>query len=168
MQNRTMRAAVSTRRGAALRELFMTWRTFTEIDRASEDVARLHADCRALKAVEACAMDHCLSLETAARRCAPGSLPSPGSLSLDLPVDDGIERHPGLERIAAAQGVDQWPVDVREGGDRVGIVQGNVVEQHHLHEVRHVIAGRTAGGGLRAVRIEIAELQTELRVALRR
>src|SRR5271165_5807308 len=36
MQNRTLRAAVSTRGGSALRELCMTWRTFMEIDRAMQ------------------------------------------------------------------------------------------------------------------------------------
>src|SRR5882724_12062924 len=45
-------------------------------------------------------------------------------------------------------------------------MEGHVIQYHHLHQVRNVIAGGTAGRIDRAIGIEAADLEAQLRVAL--
>src|SRR5580698_1136007 len=55
MQNRTMRAAVSTRQPAASRQFCMTWRTFTENDPSAAQASDFRDGARAAA---------CLRIET--------------------------------------------------------------------------------------------------------
>src|SRR5258707_8912327 len=102
---------------------------------------------------------------------------NPQTSSPDLSVHDRVESDQGVQRRSRSQRVVQvWRrVQIRktryggaverEAGDRVAM-EGHVIKHYHLHQVRNVVAGGTAGRIDGAVGIEAADLQTQFRVGL--
>src|SRR5271165_677463 len=104
MQNRTMRAVVSTRQPAASLDFCMTWRTFVEIDR---DPAWSLESARAADAGTPATVSGLRHERDPALGPDSGCVSADGRRSGNDPVHDRVESDPGFERGARSQPVVQ-------------------------------------------------------------